>query len=211
MILDGDHLITCSQKNDLYLYDCLAGNDLPNFYITLKKHGADHIKFLHTSKEAIHASIKSDGIRLLILERRSYLRYFFGHTKKVTSLSVNPVEDTFASVSMDQTMKLWDPRIANHFSSTALSGSELEPRVAIDSNGRVIAVVLNSQRLEFYDIRNMDKGPKLSSLINQSGLITDIKFSKDNKNVLLSTNGPIISVINTSTGSLTHSLSGEFI
>ena len=39
-----------------------------------------------------------------------FLKYFSGHTAKVVSLSLSPVDDTIISSSLDKTVRMWDLR-----------------------------------------------------------------------------------------------------
>ena len=48
--------------------------------------------------------------RYLSLHDNKFIRYFTGHTKKVISLQMSPVDDTFMSGSLDNTVRLWDLR-----------------------------------------------------------------------------------------------------
>ena len=56
-------------------------------------------------------NLSKDTIRYLSFHDNSYIRYFKGHSKKVTSLEMSPVNDLFMSASLDNTIKLWDLRI----------------------------------------------------------------------------------------------------
>lgn len=79
-----------------------------------KKYGVDLIHFAHANKDAIHSSTKIDNtIRYLSLHDNKYLRYFLGHTKKVVSLCMSPLDDMFLSGSLDKTIRLWDLRTNN--------------------------------------------------------------------------------------------------
>lgn len=79
-----------------------------------KKYGVDLIHFAHANKDAIHSSTKVDNtIRYLSLHDNKYLRYFLGHTKKVVTLCMSPLDDMFLSGSLDKTIRLWDLRTNN--------------------------------------------------------------------------------------------------
>ena len=69
----------------------------------------DLIHFAYANNTAMHSSTKvDDTIRYMSLHYNKYLRYFAGHTKKVISLCISSVEDTFLSGSLYKTMLLWD-------------------------------------------------------------------------------------------------------
>ncbi|KAL9653929.1 hypothetical protein ABK040_014142 [Willaertia magna] len=60
---------------------------------------------------AIYASKKdetNDDIRYLNIHTGSFIKYFKGHTGRVVSLEMCPTDDTFASSSLDCSVRLWD-------------------------------------------------------------------------------------------------------
>lgn len=194
-------------------YNCLKKSSKPDSFVTPSKYGVDHVKFCHDTTGAIHASTMiNDSIRFLNIQSLRYLRYFDGHTKKVSGISISPIEDSFVSVSLDKTLKLWDFRVVDRCISFTLPDSVfVPPKVAIDPTGLVIAVCLNSQKLALYDIRKLEAGSFFNSAsIEQNGLVMDMKFSTDNTKILYSTNGTSISIVDAHNGKLVHSLTGEF-
>lgn len=88
--------------------------------------------------------------RYLSLHEKRYIQYFTGHTKKVVSLSVSPITPTFASGSLDKTIRIWDLRTPLCQNLMNVMG---KPVVAFDPKGLVLAVGINSQILSIYDTR----------------------------------------------------------
>ena len=77
------------------------------------KYGCDLVHFTHASNTIVYASNKEGkghAIRYMSLHDNKYLKYLRGHTAKVVSLSVSPVDDTMISGSLDKTVRLWDLR-----------------------------------------------------------------------------------------------------
>lgn len=109
---NGETLISCSEDDQIVIYDCEKGTQERT--VNSKKYGVDLIHFTHAKNTAIHSSTKiDDTIRYLSLHDNKYIRYFPGHTKKVVSLCLSPIEDTFLSGSLDKTLRLWDLRSPN--------------------------------------------------------------------------------------------------
>lgn len=85
------------------------------------------------------------------------MRYFSGHTDKVTSLAVSPGSDSFISCSKDDTIAVWDLGSRNVQGRLKLATPYL---VAFDPSACVIAVATQStSSILLYDFRNYDKAP----------------------------------------------------
>ncbi|KAK9752617.1 WD domain, G-beta repeat [Popillia japonica] len=150
---NGETLISCSEDDQIVIYDCEKGTQVRT--VNSKKYGVDLIHFTHAKNTAIHSSTKiDDTIRYLSLHDNKYIRYFPGHTKKVVSLCLSPVEDTFLSGSMDKTLRLWDLRSPNCQGLMHLSG---RPVAAYDPEGLIFAAGVNSECVKLYDLRSFDK------------------------------------------------------
>lgn len=152
----GETLISCSEDDQIVIYDCEKGTQART--VNSKKYGVDLIHFTHAKNTAVHSSTKvDDTIRYLSLHDNKYIRYFSGHTKKVVSLCLSPVEDTFLSGSLDKTLRLWDLRSANCQGLMNLSG---RPVAAYDPEGLIFAAGVNSECIKLYDLRSFDKVSK---------------------------------------------------
>lgn len=204
---NGEMLISCSEDDQIVLYDCEKGTQIRT--VNSKKYGVDLIHFTHANNTAIHSSTKvDDTIRYLSLHDNKYLRYFPGHTKKVISLNISPVEDTFLSGSLDKTLRLWDLRSPNCQGVMHLNG---RPVAAYDPEGLIFAAGVNSESIKLYDLRSFDKGPFVTFKLNQEKECdwTGLKFSRDGKTILISTNGSIIRLIDAFHGTPLQTFTGE--
>lgn len=150
----------------------------------------------------MYASTKlDDGIRYLSTHDNSYIRYFRGHTGRVTSLSLCPSNDTFLSASLDHTVKLWDLRSSSAQGNLNLHGATL---TAYDPSATVIAIASPpTQSVLLYDLRNYDKPPFATFDLQeterryahshgqrQADGWTSLEFSNNGKYILVGTNGP---------------------
>ncbi|RTG88279.1 COMPASS component SWD2, partial [Schistosoma bovis] len=101
-------------ERNYHVYHVLIFDHRPKRTLNSKKYGVNLIQFTHSPTTAIHASTKiDDTIRYLSLHDNKYIRYFQSHTKRVVSLCMSPIDDTFLSGSMDSTIRLWDLRSPN--------------------------------------------------------------------------------------------------
>ena len=115
----------------------------------------DLIHFAYANNTAMHSSTKvDDTIRYMSLHYNKYLRYFAGHTKKVISLCISSVEDTFLSGSLDRTLRLWDLRTANCQAVMHLT----DPIAAYNPAGLIFAAGVNSESIKLCYLRSLDKG-----------------------------------------------------
>jgi COMPASS component SWD2 len=179
-----------------------------------QKYGVMHAMFGHASGCIIHSSTKQnstltppaqasdllnpslDTIRYLSTHDNSYLRYFEGHEKNVTCLSLHPGSDNFISCSEDNTLRIWDAATKNACSKLNLNGAYL---AAWDPSGNVFAVASpTSQSILLYDFRNYDKEPfstfdmlphahEMPNPISKCW--NKLEFSNDGKSLLLGTTG----------------------
>ncbi|VUZ48049.1 unnamed protein product [Hymenolepis diminuta] len=202
---NGEAVISSSDDDQMIMYDCTSGT--PKRTINSKKYGVNLIQFTHSPTTAIHASTKvDDTIRYLSLHDNKYIRYFQSHTKRVVSLSMSPVDDTFLSGALDGTVRLWDLRSQNCHGVMHVAG---RPTAAFDPEGLVFAAGINSEYLNLYDLRSFDKGPfaTFKLLVSEAPGTewTSLKFSPDGRSILICTNGHFLRLVDSFNGAHLHS------
>lgn len=86
------------------------------------------------------------------------------------------------------------------------------PVSAFDPEGLIFAAGVNSESIKLYDLRSFDKGPFVTFLLNQEKECdwTGLKFSKDGKTILISTNGSIVRLIDAFHGTPLQTFTGEW-
>ncbi|CAE1171959.1 WDR82 [Acanthosepion pharaonis] len=204
---NGETLISSSDDESIVIYDCQNGT--PKRTLNSKKYGVDLIRYTHTVTTVLHCSTKvDDTIRYLSLHDNKYIRYFSGHTKKVVTLCMSPIDDKFLSGSLDKTIRLWDLRSQNCQGLMHLLG---RPVAAFDPEGLIFAAGINSESVKLYDLRSFDKGPFTTFKLNQDKDCdwTGMKFSPDGKLILISTNAQVIRLIDAFHGSPLHTFTGH--
>ncbi|CAB4060058.1 WDR82 [Lepeophtheirus salmonis] len=183
---DGLTLISSSEDDQILIYDVEKGTQKRR--VNSQKYGVDLIHFTHASNAALHASTKrDDAIRYLSLHDNKFIRYFAGHSKRVTSLDLSPEDDTFISGSMDHTVRLWDLRAATCQGVMNVTG---KPVVAFDPEGLVFSVgctIRAKKQCEW----------------------TSLRFSPHGKYILLSTNGRVLRLLDAFNGTPLQTLSGH--
>jgi COMPASS component SWD2 len=85
------------------------------------------------------------------------------------------------------------------------------PVAAFDPEGLIFAAGVNSESIKLYDLRSFDKGPFITFMLNQEKECdwTGLKFSKDGKTILISTNGSMIRLIDAFHGTPLQTFAGK--
>ncbi|XP_026162300.1 WD repeat-containing protein 82-like [Mastacembelus armatus] len=204
---NGESAISSSDDDRIVLYDIREGK--PRRTLFSKKYGADLIRYTHGDTQTVVYSCNKldDTIRYLSLTDNKYIRYFPGHTARVISLSMSPVDDMFISGSLDKTIRIWDLRSPNCQGLTNPLG---KPVCSFDPDGLIFAAGVESQAIKLYDLRAFDKGPFASfeTRFNRACDWTGLKFSNNGKQILISTNGGMIRVLDAFSGFVLHTFSG---
>lgn len=137
----------------------------------------------------------TDSLRLLDLHNEGYVRYFSGHTDKVTCLAVSPGSDSFLSCSKDDTVTLWDLGSRNPQGKLKLATPYL---AAFDPSASVIAIASQStSSVALFDFRNYDKPPfttfdlapleEMYTPSTRGRAWTKLEFSNDGKYLMVGT------------------------
>ncbi|KAK2741105.1 member of Set1p complex, histone methyl transferase [Onygenales sp. PD_40] len=190
----GDYLVAAGDDEAIQVFDIKEGKLTKT--VPSKKYGVHLAKFTHHSRQILHASTKVDNsLRLLDLHNESYLRYFSGHTDKVTSLALSPGSDAFLSCSKDDTVALWDLNSRNAQGKLKLATPYL---ATFDPSGSVIAIASQAtSSVLLYDFRNYDKAPFATFDLaphedrytpsTRGRAWTRLEFSNDGKHLLVGT------------------------
>jgi COMPASS component SWD2 len=162
---DGRWLVMSTNENSIHLIDALAGAEKKKLYA--KSSGIGKIKFTHhESCVLLSAEKKTNDIRYLCMYDNRYLRSFEGHSSKVTSLSMCPIDDCFITASLDRSVCLWNIS-SPHTSPIAkitLPKQMEQPYASFDESGIVFGVMCldSSTRkhcIKLFDARNYENGP----------------------------------------------------
>lgn len=144
------------------------------------------------------------------LHDNAYLRYFKGHEKLVTALEMSPLNDNFLSGAPNDSVRLWDLRSAACEGVMPCPGGN--PHIAIDPQGMVFAVSLDSKHIRLYDLKNHAAGPfsvfELADPLRPKCRWSDLKFSPDGRDLLVNEIGSTgrIHLINSFEGTLKATL-----
>ncbi|KAK9838523.1 hypothetical protein WJX81_005062 [Elliptochloris bilobata] len=160
-----DLLVTSGDDDAIRLYNMHSGVMEKTSYS--RKYGAAHVCFTHHEAAVIYASSKGTdhSLRYLAIHDNRYLRYFQGHTARVTTLCMSPRSDMFISAAQDNTLRLWDLRttvcqgLLTGVDGPGGQGLATQPCAAIDAQGQVFAVGLHSGVIKLYDPKNYTSGP----------------------------------------------------
>lgn len=138
-----------------------------------------------------------DQIRYLATHDNSFIRYFEGHEKSVSCLTMHPGADRFISCGQDNTVRLWNINTKQWVGMLELNDPTL---AAYDPSGKIFAVACpSSGSVLLYDCRNFDKAPFQIIDVLDAGVDVDqthvmkgwtkLEFSNDGKHILVGTKG----------------------
>jgi len=126
------------------------------------------------------------------LHTNRYLKYFNGHTGRVTALHVSPKTDQVLSSAEDKQVRLWDLRSGQ---CSAVLHAPGIPTVTWDEQGLVFCAGAESGVVKLYDARNYGSGPFASFVVeeerNSNALFSFVRFSLDGKSLLAVVEGRI--------------------
>jgi len=205
---DGLRLIASGDDDSMIVYDCEKAQQKQ--VIRSQKYGCDLVHFTHANNTIIYASnkeSKDNSLRYMSIHDNKFLKYFTGHTAKVVSLSLSPVDDTIISSSLDKTVRMWDLRSPDCKGLMQCGGRAV---AAFDPEGLIFAVGVQSEYIKLYDLRSFEKGPfSTFKYKTETGCDwTGIKFSLDGKLMMLTTNGAVIRIVDAYDGKPMHTLAG---
>jgi len=207
---DGELLLSSSDDQHVYIYSCQHGTRVQTSLC--RKYGVESARFTHDPYSIIAASLSDydHGIRYLSLHDNRYLRFFKGHTDRVVALEMSPKEDTFASASADDTVRLWDLRTTDCTGVIRFTGGH-RAAIAFDLQGMVFAASGGGGQTKMYDVRAYDKGPFATFSPDMGGPIdfSSVKFSHDGKLMLLGTTQGAVLLLDAFTGDLVRTFSGH--
>lgn len=220
---EGRWLVMSTNENSIHLIDALAGEEKKKLYA--KANGIGKIKFTHHESCVLLSSEKRYDIRYLCMYDNRYLRCFEGHTGKVTSLSMSPIDDRFLTASADKSVCLWS---VSSPTSSPIAKIKLplkceQPFVSFDESGIVFGVmcldsITKRHSIKLFDARNYSSGPfqnvtpdsslfesalaKVNPSLSSSAISqkfrdpwTSFDFSTDGNNLLVNTQSDALYVL----------------
>lgn len=204
---DGERCLAASDDDSVSIYNVQDGTLKRKVYS--KKYGVENVCFTKERNKCIYSSNKvNEDIRYQELEDIKYIRYYSGHLKKVVCLAMAPgPEDLFLSGSKDRTLRLWDLRSPH---CQGLMKTQGTPIGAFDPEGLIFAAGIDNSTVKLYDLRTFDKGAfnswQLPFERSADTEWTKLEFSKDGQQILITTNGDCVKLVDAYTGELTGEL-----
>eukprot|EP01127_Copromyxa_protea_P023465 TRINITY_DN8785_c0_g1_i1.p1 TRINITY_DN8785_c0_g1~~TRINITY_DN8785_c0_g1_i1.p1 ORF type:complete len:317 (-),score=19.36 TRINITY_DN8785_c0_g1_i1:42-938(-) len=198
---DGEILVTAGDDEAIHVYSALDGKHKNKLYS--KKYGVDLIRFTRGNQSNVLYASKNgwnDSMRYLSLEDNCFIRYFTGHKGQVLSMSVSPQDDLFLSSSLDETVRVWDTRVASCQGVIHKTGRVV---TTFDPQGILFAVGSDENAISLYDIKSYDRAPFLLFKFNRTPFQwKSLEFSYNGRSILGLTDDNTIFLIDAFNGNV---------
>ncbi|CAM9395773.1 unnamed protein product [Discosporangium mesarthrocarpum] len=233
---EGELCVTANRDRSITLINAVEGRIRKTVHS--QKYGTGVVRCTHHDQTVLLSSGTPTGdhaVRYLSLYDNQFLRFFKGHTDKVISIAMSPVDDHFMTGSTDRTVRLWHltrPQCMAVLQFPLNSGA---PHVAYDQQGLVFAATASlgaSNIIKLYDARNYGKGPfdtftldhdkvteflvnKLPTMQPQQAETlaratwVSMKFSADGQNILISTDSSVLLMLDAFEGHVKQVFTGH--
>jgi WD40 repeat protein len=167
------YLATVSDNSTVNIYNTSTSQPIQRVYC--KRLGCDIVRFVHSyhSQKQSNSQSQSNNnstvsdvlitqnnvIRYLSLYDTSYLHTYRGHTGRICSLSVSPLDDIFCSTSYDNTLRVYDMNNSNIcIGKLTLPSTTLRSACTYDDLSMIVAVACDRNAIKLYDKRTMSTG-----------------------------------------------------
>jgi COMPASS component SWD2 len=140
---DGQYLVMTTNESSIHLIDSLNGIEKKKLYA--KTGGIGRLQYTHHESGILLSNSDKNknnnfDIRYLCMYDNRYLRYFKGHTEKVTSMSMSPIDDNFLSAT-DKSVLLWNLSTPNPIAALQLPPYYQNSYVSYDVGGVIFGVM----------------------------------------------------------------------
>lgn len=225
---NSERCVTSRNDGVMSMINCLSGTVAKT--ILTKRYGVGIVRFTHHLDCVIFSSANSANdhrIRYHSFFDNKFLRYYTGHTERVTSLMMHPTADQFISAGLDGTIRLWDIRNSD---TSAIIRTDRVPAshvcAAYDQEGVVFGVYTEDHLIRMYDARNYQEGPFAKFSLYDPSVVAalesflahiqepnlgvkklhalDLKFSPDGNQLLVTSNRGVFLHLDAFEGKLLH-------
>uniref|UniRef100_A0A914QNK4 WD repeat-containing protein 82 n=1 Tax=Panagrolaimus davidi TaxID=227884 RepID=A0A914QNK4_9BILA len=124
---------------------------------------------------------------------------------KIIDMALSPQRELLLTCSNDNSFRVFDIRVND---CTHKMDCGTPPLVAIDSDGYVIALALDSKEIKMYDFRNMGNGPFQTFPFEDPSdrKWIKIKFSPLGTQIMINTNTPTVMLLEAYSANYNHVL-----
>jgi len=230
---DGKFCAFGDTNNAIHLID--ACNGLVRKTLFSREFPFDKLIFTHHEYCILLNSTANDyAVRYLSMFDNTYLQFFSGHTDKVISMAMNPINDNFLTGSLDGTVRLWDLNSPSAIGVLRLPINSGRPYVAYDPSGLVFGTsvtITGLNCIKLYDARQYQTGPFATFEINYEEIAklliknqrlqnssaqslaraqwTNLSFNADGKHILVTTDSSLLLLIDGYKGKIEQVFTGH--
>ncbi|GAW83802.1 hypothetical protein, conserved [Plasmodium gonderi] len=193
---DGELLLTSNGNDSITLYSLAKGNNIKSLHS--RNCGVDVVRFLNNTNDVIVCSTKSNNsehkqfLRFWDIKENKYIKSLpqIGNICEYNGININENKKLMLINSDDGHIKLY---YFNCDSPLILYKSNfMRPVSSFDNEGHIFVASYGNKEIHFYDLLMLDRGEynicNLKNYMNKDEFITNLLFTPNNKEIIVSTN-----------------------
>lgn len=151
----GELLVTSGEDESVNLYQVLEPTWKKSFYF--KSSGVQRVRFTNSQWTILCANrAKEAQIFLHSLYDNRILYEFSGHSERISSLEMSPIDDQFISAASDNTIRVWDLR-SNPASCIAQIDTASQCTLAYEPSGIIFGALCSPNIVKLFDARSLEQ------------------------------------------------------
>jgi WD40 repeat protein len=152
---DGKILLGGSTKQILKIWDVQTGQEIRSFQPNTKSGGFSIA--LSPDKKLIayvYNWDKQNSVKILDADTGNEIKTLGGHSKSVMQIAFSPDGKTLASLSDDNTVKIWDVKTGKELESSAFASPNIYEPIVFSSDGNTLAIGSFEQNVYLMDTKS---------------------------------------------------------
>ena len=179
---DGNHIISGSFDGNIIIWDAKTYKEIRRITIA-EETGPEHktenaiVGIAASSDPSFYAVASAKGtVTILSLEFEKLGPAFEAHTHSLMGISVSPLDEYIATVSQDNTVKVWSFRVNANLKNTFSNHKDYTLTAAFNSQAQILVTGSKDQTIRLW---NYKKGSELSVIEAHTNTVFSIAHHPD--------------------------------
>jgi WD40 repeat protein len=178
---DGKNLLGVSPNQIFKIWDVQTGQEIRSFQPNTRRGGFSIA--LSPDKKHIAYAYDWDNenlIKILDADTGNEIKTFIGHSKMVMQLAFSPDGKSLASLSEDDTAKIWDVQTGKELQSLAFASPNVFSAIVFSGDGKMLAVGSYEKTVYLMETKS---GQIIKRLSGKGETHIPLAFSENSKNL----------------------------